>query len=189
MREKPTTRGCCATSRSAIFSGPIANINHQDGVSPSLKHGRQIPHPEIALILIADQGYLSSLAGLHRRVERRRTQYAGKNVYSPYSCAPRMVFATFLAPSAMLWCTFAIVSRAMARTSVRSSPSISCRTNGMSIQSASICGLNTNLLGKSDCLPQRAALLCISFRRERKLVEAQPISPSGPDSKRTGRRK
>jgi hypothetical protein len=36
----------------------IANIDHVDGVSPLLKHGRQISHPEIALILIPDQGYL-----------------------------------------------------------------------------------------------------------------------------------
>ena len=47
----------------------IANIDHLDGMSPLLKHGRQISHPEIALILIADEGYLSGRARPDRWVK------------------------------------------------------------------------------------------------------------------------
>src|SRR5215472_7679212 len=52
----------------------IANIDHLDGMSPLLKHGRQISHPKIALILIADEGYLRTCRWPYRRVERRRAQ-------------------------------------------------------------------------------------------------------------------
>lgn len=58
----------------------IANIHHLDGMSPLLKHGGQISRPEIALILIADEGYVRSCAMPEWRVEGRRAQYAGKNV-------------------------------------------------------------------------------------------------------------
>ena len=51
-------QGWPTTQARSYLSRLVSNINQVHGEAVPLQHGRQIPHPEIALVLITDQDHI-----------------------------------------------------------------------------------------------------------------------------------